>query len=122
MSVISQATEKVHVARPQPKRRRSQLGSALILGGPAFLLLLVFLIGPFFMGVVYSFTDQRLISPEPAQFIGAKNYSRLLQVSVLPMDPLLDPTTHQPAHDKNGQVLYPPLRTFTQNEQKYPQY
>src|ERR1700694_5196348 len=123
MSVVSQATENVKVAHPQPKRRlRRGLATALILGGPAFLLLLVFLIGPFFMGVVYSFTDQRLISPEPAQFIGAKNYARLLQVSVLRVDPLLNPTTHQPAHDKNGQVLYPSLRTFTQNQQKYPQY
>ena len=123
MSVISQATEKVQVARPQqPKRRRSNLGPALILGGPAFLLLLVFLIGPFFMGVWFSFTDERLVSPVPAQFIGAKNYSQLLQVSILTLDPLVDPTTKQPARDKNGHLLYPSLRTFIQDKQKYPQY
>ena len=123
MTVIARATEKAQVARPQQhKPRHSQLGSALILGGPAFLLLLVFLIGPFFMGVVYSFTDERLISPVPAQYIGAKNYSQLLQVSILTVDPLVDPTTNRPARDKNGHVLYPSLRTFTQDEQKYPQY
>src|SRR5438874_11985948 len=112
MSVISQATENVKVAQPQPKRRlRSGLATALIMGGPAYLLLLVFLIGPFFMGVVYSFTDQRLISPEPAQNIGAKNYSRLLQVSILRLDPLVDPATNQVRHDTHGNVLYPSIRT-----------
>jgi multiple sugar transport system permease protein len=122
MSVITRAAEQVKVAHPQRKRRRSQLGTALILGGPAFLLLLVFLIGPFFMGVAFSFTDERLISPVPAQFIGAKNYSQLFQMSILTLDPLVDPTTKQVRHDKNGNVLYPSIRTFTQNEQKYPQY
>jgi multiple sugar transport system permease protein len=122
MSVITRTTEKVKVARPQRKQRGSQLGSALILGGPAFLLLLVFLIGPFFMGVAYSFTDERLVSPVSAQFIGAKNYSQLLQVSILTLDPLVDPTTHQLVRDKNGHVLYPSLRPFIQDEQKYPQY
>ena len=123
MSVIAQATEKVKVTRPQQRKRlRSNLGTALILGGPAFLLLLVFLIGPFFMGVAFSFTDERLVSPVPAQYIGTKNYSRLLQVSILTLDPLVDPTTHQPARDKNGHLLYPSLRTFIQDEQKYPQY
>jgi multiple sugar transport system permease protein len=122
MSVISSATEKVKVARPQRKRRRGNLGAALILGGPAFLLLLVFLIGPFFMGVFYSFTDQRLISPTPAQAIGTRNYSRLLQVSILTLDPLVDHATNQVRHDTHGNVLYPSIRAFTHNEQKYPQY
>lgn len=122
MSVISEVRKQVPVARPVRKQRGSQLGTALILGGPAFLLLLVFLIGPFFMGVFYSFTDERLVSPVPAQFIGAKNYAQLLQVSVLTVDPLVNPTTHQPERDSHGHLLYPALRTFTQDEQKYPQY
>src|SRR5438552_15233444 len=111
MSVITRAAEKAKVARPERKRRRSQLGSALILGGPAFLLLLVFLIGPFFMGVAFSFTDERLVSPAPAQFIGTKNYSQMLQVSILTLGPLVDPTTNQPRHDAHGNLLYPSVRT-----------
>ena len=123
MSVITRAMEKVRVARPQQrKRRRSNLGIALLLGGPAFLLLLLFLIGPFFMGIAFSFTDQRLISPTPAQFVGTRNYARLLQVSILTLDPLVDPATNQPLRDKNGKVQYPPVYTFTQNARKYPQY
>ncbi len=123
MSVITGATEKVQVVRPQQRKQgRSNLGIALLLGGPAFLLLLLFLIGPFFMGVWFSFTDQRLISPTPAQFVGTRNYARLLQVSVLTVDPLVDPATNQPLRDKHGNVRYPPTFTFTQNAQKYPQY
>jgi multiple sugar transport system permease protein len=123
MSVITRAMEKVQVARPQHrKHRRSNLGIALLLGGPAFLLLLLFLIGPFFMGIAFSFTDQRLISPTPAQFVGTRNYARLLQVSILTLDPLVNPATNQPLRDKNGKVQYPPVYTFTQNARKYPQY
>lgn len=122
MSNISWATEKVKVAHPQLKRRRSVLGTALLLGGPAFLLLLVFLIGPFFMGVWFSFTDQRLISPEPTKLVGMRNYSRLLQVSILTLDPLVDPTTKQPLRDKNGNMQYPSFRALTHDQQKYPQY
>ncbi|HCI81182.1 MAG TPA: sugar ABC transporter permease [Ktedonobacter sp.] len=92
------------------------------MGGPAFLLLLVFLIGPFFMGIAYSFTDERLVSPVPAQFIGAKNYAQLLQVSILTLDPVVDPATHQLERDAQGQLRYPLVRTFTRNEQKYPRY
>ncbi len=120
MSVINRATKKV--ARPQRKAQPSHLGSALLLGGPAFLLLLIFLIGPFFMGFWFSFNDQRLISPEPTQFVGMRNYSRLIQVSILTLDPLVDPTTKQPLRDKAGTIQYPPFRTFTHDQQKYPQY
>jgi multiple sugar transport system permease protein len=123
MSVITSTTEKVKVARPQQRKRRlGDLGPALLLGGPAFLLLLLFLIGPFFMGVWFSFTDERLISPTPAQFVGTRNYARLLQVSILTLDPLVDPATNQPLRDKHGNVRYPPIFTFTQNAQRYPQY
>lgn len=122
MSVISRTIKKVTVVRPQRKTRRSQLGSALLLGGPAFLLLLVFLIGPFFMGIVYSFTNERLISPVPAQYIGGENYAHLLQISILTLDPLIDPKTGQVERDTHGHVLYPTVRVFTQNQQKYPQY
>ena len=45
MSVLTETTKQVQVIRPQQRKRlRSNLGTALLLGGPAFLLLLVFLI------------------------------------------------------------------------------
>ena len=47
---------------------------------PAIILLLIFLVVPFIMAIVLSFTNQRLIpNPNlPTQFIGLRNYLRLL--------------------------------------------
>jgi multiple sugar transport system permease protein len=106
----------------RPKRERSDIRAALLLGGPAFILLLVFLVGPFFMGILYSFTDQRLISPNPTRFVGTRNYERLLGVSLLVLDPTTDPNTGQPQRDAQGNLQYPRSRTYTRDPQKYPQY
>ena len=103
MAVTTASTEGIQ-RRAHPKRPlRNDLLPALLLGGPAFLLLLVFLIGPFFMGILFSFTDQRLVSPNPAQFVGTRNYERLLGVSLLTLDPIVDPQTGQPQRDAQGQ-------------------
>ncbi len=60
--------------------RRKRTGDALAALGflsPSLLLLTAFLIAPFVMAVVLSFTNQRLISPLPTRFIGLRNYTRL---------------------------------------------
>ena len=108
--------------RTAERNRHKDLVPALLLGGPAFLLLLVFLIGPFFMGVLFSFTDQRLVSPKPAEFVGTRNYERLLRLAVLPLDPVVDPQTGQPQRDESGNVQFPRSREFTRNTEQYPQY
>jgi multiple sugar transport system permease protein len=108
--------------RTAERNRHKDLVPALLLGGPAFLLLLVFLIGPFFMGVLFSFTDQRLVSPKPAEFVGTRNYERLLRLAVLPLDPVVDPQTGQPQRDESGNVQFPRSREFTRNAEQYPQY
>ena len=118
MASISVASPRVQ----RPRREKSDIASALVLGGPAFVLLLVFLVGPFFMGILYSFTDQRLISPKPAEFVGTRNYERLLGVSVLTLDPIVDPKTGQPQRDAQGNLQFPRSRSFTRDPQKYPQY
>ena len=65
-----------------PLRRRERITEwlnegALIL--PAAILLLVFLIGPFVMAGVLSFTNERLIPrPIPTRFVGFDNYARAL--------------------------------------------
>jgi len=122
MAVATDPSERI--ARQQSVRRpiRHDLVPALLLGGPAFLLLLVFLIGPFFMGILFSFTDQRLVSPKPAEVVGLRNYDRLLHVAVLSLDPITDPKTGQPERDAQGHLQYPRSRTFTRDPQKYPQY
>lgn len=118
-AVLSPNSEGQILNKPRDNR---DLVPALLLGGPAFLLLLVFLIGPFFAGVGYSFTDQRLISPNPTQYVGLRNYTRMLGISILTLDPIIDPQTGKPQLDANGAVQYPRSRDFTRDEAKYPQF
>ncbi len=106
----------------RPNRANVDLGPGLAMGGWAFLLLLVFLVGPFFAGIYYSFTDQRLISANPTELVGLRNYTRLLAMSVLPLDPLVDETTGQPQRDEAGNLVFPRSRAFTRDAEKYPQY
>lgn len=41
---------------------------------PAGILLLLFVLAPFVLAIVFSFTNQRLISPLPTRFVGLDNY------------------------------------------------
>lgn len=103
-------------------KRQTDLWPALLLSAPALVLLLVFLIGPFMAGVSYSFTNQRLISGNPTEFVGLRNYQRLLTVKVLTLDPEMDSATGQLLKDESGHLTYPRSRGFTRDQEKYPQY
>lgn len=59
----------------------------LLFGAPALIGLTVFVALPFLLALMLTFTDQRLVSPEPGQFVGLRNYERLLSVSVLVQSP-----------------------------------
>lgn len=60
---------------PSPGVRRPRAG---VFVWPALILLLVFQAVPFALSVFYSFTNQRLLSPRPARFIGTSNYEYLV--------------------------------------------
>ncbi len=87
---------------------------AILMAGPAIVLLLLFLIGPFFAGITYSFTNQRLISANPTEFVGARNYTRLLSVSLL--------SVQADGTDDSGALQFPRSRDFTRDTELYPQY
>ncbi len=75
----------------RPKRRRSRARSqesraGWLMATPAILLLLAFLIIPFFMAFGFAFTNQRLISPNPTEFVGLRNFKRLLTVRYVPIE------------------------------------
>jgi multiple sugar transport system permease protein len=80
--------------------------SGITLGGPAFLGILLFLIIPFLAGVLFSFTDQRLLSPNPTKFVGLRNYDRLLNLTVLTLQP-----------DDSG--AFPRSRSITRTEPRF---
>ena len=89
---------------------------------PAVILMLAFLIVPFIMAFILSFTNQRLISPNPTEFVGLRNFERLLTVRILQLDPIVDEATGAPVLDENGALTFPRVREFTRGNPDYPQY
>ncbi len=90
------------------------------MAGPAFLLIVIFLIVPFLLAIGFSFTNQRLVSPNPTQWVGISNYERLFGISLLSLDAERDSNGSIKFHD--GEAVYPKLRDYTRNRDTYPQY
>lgn len=90
-----------------------------LMAGPATLLMLVFVVLPFIFAIVLSFTNQRLVSPNPTQFIGLANYQQLLGVGLLTLEPERD-AAGAIVRDEDGNAKYPPIRSFTRNNPDYP--
>ena len=88
---------------------------------PGFGLIVLFIVIPFFFAFYLSLTNQRLISPNPTEFVGLSNYERLLSISVLTIAPETD-DAGQVVRDDAGEAQYPRVRTFTRNNPEYPQY
>lgn len=91
-----------------------------LMAAPALVLLTVFLIIPFLMAFIFSFTNQRLISPNPTQFVGTRNFTDLLTIRVFSIDPILD-ENGELVLDDAGNPTYPRLREFTRNNPDYPE-
>ena len=71
--------EPALVAEPAPIKRRRSLGAedariAWLFLFPAGVLLLLFIVVPFALAFIFSFTNHRLISPLPTRFIALDNY------------------------------------------------
>ena len=78
---------------------------------PAIVLVATFIILPFFFAFAFSFTNQRLISPNPTEYVGLANYRRLLGFRVI---------TIAPERDADGAPKYPRVRKFTRNNPDFP--
>ena len=87
---------------------------------PGFSLLFLFIIVPFFFAFWLSLTNQRLISPNPTEFIGLENYRDLLGISIITLEPERD-EVGKVIVDENGEVKFPRVRTITRNDD-FPQY
>ena len=86
---------------------------------PAVALVSFFIILPFLFAFGLSFTNQRLISPNPTEYVGLANYRQLLGLSVLVIEPerAADGTIRR---DAAGDPVYPRVRTFTRGNPDYP--
>ncbi|MBI1416569.1 MAG: ABC transporter permease subunit [Limimaricola sp.] len=86
---------------------------------PGFALMVLFIIVPFVFAIVLSFTNQRLVSPNPTEFVGWSNYQQLLGVGMLTLEPEKD-ASGAIIRDADGQPTYPRVRTYTRNNPDYP--
>lgn len=86
---------------------------------PGFGLIILFVILPFVLAFALSFTNQRLVSPNPTEWVGLSNYRALLGVGVLHLEPERDDAGNV-VTDENGAAEYPRLRSFTRNNPDYP--
>lgn len=92
-----------------------------LMAGPAVSLIAAFVILPFLFAIALSFTNQRLISPNPTEFIGFANYRQLLDVKTLTLAPERD-AAGAVILTAEGAPQYPALRAITRNNPDYPQY
>ncbi|WP_223475568.1 carbohydrate ABC transporter permease [Oricola indica] len=87
---------------------------------PAVGLIALFIIVPFFLAFGFSLTNQRLISPNPTEYVGFENYESLLGLAVITLEPERDDGGNI-LRDEEGQPEYPRVRTITRSDD-YPQY
>ncbi len=116
-------TTNTQVQAPQnTNAERVEAVAGWLMAGPAFALILGFILIPFILAFVLAFTNQRLISPNPTEFVGTRNFRRLLTFKTLTIEPILDDATGNPVLDEDGNLTYPRVREFTRNNPDYPEY
>lgn len=93
-----------------------------LMAGPALTLIVLFLILPFLLAFALSFTNQRLFSPNPTEFVGTRNFEQMLGLGILTIEPERDAATGEIVRDASGAPEYPAVRTFTRNNPDYPQF
>ncbi len=93
--------------------------SGWIMAFPGVALMTIFIIMPFFLAFAFSLTNQRLASPNAAEYVGFTNYADLLGVAVFTLEPERD-DAGAVMRDDDGEIEYPRLRKFTRNNPDYP--
>ena len=103
MTITTKAEAPPGQFRSQPPRRlkdrQQEVRAGWLMASPAIVLLTCFLIIPFFLAFVLAFTNQRLISPNPTEYVGTRNFARLLTVRTLTLDPIVDEASGEPVLD-----------------------
>jgi multiple sugar transport system permease protein len=113
MSTITTAPA-VRAVRGRPRIGVGEGRLGWLMAGPALALLIGFLIIPFLLAFVLAFTNQRLISPNPTEFVGGRNFGDLLAIKVLTLNPERD-ASGAIVLGEDGRPAYPALRDFTRD-------
>ncbi len=80
MSIGLRTMTSTIATRKEASRHRKEHYTAWAFAAPALILLLIFLITPFFIAIYLSFTNERLVSgPLPTNFVGLRNYIQMLR-------------------------------------------
>ncbi len=87
---------------------------------PGFGLICLFIVVPFFLAFALSLTNQRLISPNPTEYVGFANYKSLLSLAVITLEPERD-EAGEIVRAEDGTLVYPRVRTITRNPD-FPEY
>jgi multiple sugar transport system permease protein len=93
-----------------------------LFASPASFLMFMFIVVPFCLAFYFSFTNQRFVSPNAAEYVGLENFRQLLSLDVLTLEPERDPATNAVVKEPDGSSKYPAVRSFTRNNPDYPQY
>lgn len=107
--------------RPKTPALHRHNGIGWLMAAPVTLLMLAFLVVPFFLGVALSFTNQRLVSPNPTKYVGLQNFSDLLGIGLLVQAPQQG-ADDQVLREADGGLTYPSVRSMTRNNPDHPQY
>lgn len=80
MTVSGSGGAPLHVRAPDSRTPRlgADTITAWLFSAPAVLLIGSFVVVPFLLAFYFSFTNERLISPRPTEWVGLANYERLL--------------------------------------------
>ena len=95
---------------------------AMLMGAPAFLGLTIFLILPAFLAFGFSFTNQRLLSPNPTEWVGLRNYNRAVSVTTLTLQAEIDEATGEVLRDADGNIEFPRSRSITRVDERYDEF
>lgn len=117
-SVNSSDTLTVSSGRPSEPQRPPRKRYVFLMSAPALLGLFMFLVLPFLMALGMSFTDQRLLSPNATEWVGLRNYDRLLNISWLVQEPVSDAAGNL-KQTADGELVYPRLRSVLRNDPEY---
>ncbi|MDE0578767.1 MAG: sugar ABC transporter permease [Acidimicrobiia bacterium] len=99
---------------------RSERRTGLLMVAPAVALLLLFLATPFAASFYFSFTDQRLASPNPTSYVGVDQFDRLLSFEWVTLSPSVDENGDY-VRNEDGGLVYP-LRETIRNNPENPQF
>lgn len=94
--------------------RRGERYWALAMGLPGMLVLATFVAAPLLLGLQWSFTNKRLISPLPTRWTGLSNYRGLLGLHRMTLEPM--------GRAADGSPEYPDSRALAAGEQSISDY